>query len=154
MSNILSKSSQYAIQAVMYLAGQPKNSPVFQRDIASALDIPNHFLGKVLQILVKHDLILSHKGINGGFVINQNGSKITLDHIIRIIDGDGFLEGCIIGFPFCSDENPCPVHHDWGKAKTEISKIFEQKNINQFSGELQSKLDIISLMNKKQEQEA
>jgi Rrf2 family protein len=66
MTHFLTKSSQYAIQAVMFLAAQPRHQPVFQREISQSLDIPIHFLGKVLQILVKHDLIISHKGINGG----------------------------------------------------------------------------------------
>ncbi len=149
MTNFLSKSSQYAIQAVMFLAGQPKSNPVFQRDIAKALDIPNHFLGKILQILVKHDFVLSHKGINGGFVINEKAGNITLNSIVSIIDGDNFLEGCIVGFPYCSDDHPCPVHNEWVNARNEINKIFKQKNVNQFSEELHSKLNYMAIKNNK-----
>lgn len=152
MLNFISKSSQYAIQAIMFLAAQSKNHPVFQREIAKALDIPNHFLGKILQILVKHDLVLSHKGINGGFVINNDAGKITLNTIVRIIDGDSFLDGCMVGFPYCSDEHPCPIHNEWVSARNEITKIFEQKDINQFSEELESKLNYIALKNNKKEQ--
>ncbi len=153
MSNILSKTSQYAIQAVMFLSVQSKNHPVFQRDIAEALDIPIHFLGKILQILVKHDLILSHKGINGGFVINETEEKITLNTIVQIIEGDKFLDGCLVGFPYCSDEHPCPIHNEWVNARNNITKIFEQKDVNQFSEELQSKLNYVEFMNKNKEQE-
>tara|TARA_B100001964_G_C13996047_1_gene492796 strand:- start:112 stop:576 length:465 start_codon:yes stop_codon:yes gene_type:complete len=152
MLNILSKSSQYAIQAVMFLAAQQENNPVFQRDISHALNIPIHYLGKVLQILVKHDIVISHKGVNGGFIINRNFEKITLNTIVKIIDGDQFLNGCMIGFPYCSDEHPCPVHKEWVHAKNEITKIFELKDINQFTDELQSKLDYIAHMNNQQEQ--
>lgn len=153
MINFLSKSSQYAIQAVMFLAVQPKNHSVFQRDIAKALDIPNHFLGKILQMLVKHDLILSQKGKNGGFIINGEAGKITLDTIVRIIDGDSFLDGCVVGFPNCSNDHPCPVHKEWLSAKNEIAKIFKQKEISLFSEELQPKLNYISNIKKDQEQE-
>jgi len=154
MSSILSKSSQYAIQAVMFLAVQPENHPVFQRDISQALNIPIHYLGKVLQMLVKHDLVISHKGINGGFVIDRNAGKITMNSIVKIVDGDTFLDGCMVGFPFCSDDHPCPVHEEWAHAKSEIKKIFEQKDINCFSEELNTKLDYIAHRNNQQEQEA
>ena len=153
MLNFISKSSQYAIQAVMFLSVQPKNHPVFQRDIAKALDIPNHFLGKILQILVKHDLVISHKGINGGFVINETEEKITLNTIVRIIEGDKFLDGCMVGFPFCSDAHPCPIHNEWVNARNEISKFFEQKDIYHFSEELQSKLNYMALKKIEKEQE-
>jgi len=149
MTNFLSKSSQYAIQAIMFLAVQPIDEPVFQRDIAKALDIPNHFLGKILQILVKHNLVLSHKGINGGFIVNKEAGKITLETIVKIIDGDHFLDGCVVGFPHCSDEVPCPIHNDWVAAKNTIVNIFEQKDINQFSEELQSKINYIALNHNK-----
>ncbi|MFQ6677127.1 MAG: RrF2 family transcriptional regulator [Fidelibacterota bacterium] len=151
MTNFLSKSSQYAIQAVMFLAAQPQNHAVFQRDIARALNIPNHFLGKVLQILVKHDLVISHKGINGGFIINKNAGKVTLNTIVRIIDGDGFLDGCMLGFPYCSDDHPCPIHKEWVSAKNEIINIFQQKDVTMFSDELQSKLEYISNQSRNQE---
>lgn len=151
MIHILSKSSQYAIQAVMFLGAQPKNHPVFQRDIAEALDIPNHFLGKVLQILVKHDLVISHKGINGGFIRNDSTGKINIEQIVKIIDGDNYLEGCMVGFPHCSDEHPCPIHDDWVRAREKIMDIFQQKDINQFSEELQSKLDIMAEKSKQKE---
>ncbi len=154
MSSILSKSSQYAIQAVMFLAAQPENHPVFQRDISNALNIPIHYLGKVLQILVKHHIVISHKGITGGFILDRNTGKITMNTIVKIMDGDSFLDGCMVGFPNCSDEHPCPVHEEWTHAKNEIKNIFEQKDINQFSDELQSKLDYIAHMNNQQEQEA
>ena len=152
MLNILSKSSQYAIQAVMFLAAQQENNPVFQRDISHALNIPIHYLGKVLQILVKHGIVISHKRVDGGFIINRNNEKITLNTIVKIIDGEQFLNGCMIGFPYCSDEHPCPVHKEWVHAKNEITKIFELKDINQFTDELQSKLDYIAHMNNQQEQ--
>ncbi len=153
MTHFLTKSSQYAIQAVMFLAAQPRHQPVFQREISQSLDIPIHFLGKVLQILVKHDLIISHKGINGGFEIIDETGKITLDVIVRIIDGDSYLNGCMVGFPHCSDEHPCPVHDEWVVARTDIMKILEEIDINQFSEELQSKLDFMTEKSKQKENE-
>ena len=51
------------------------------------------------------------------------------------------------------DEHPCPVHDEWVVARTEIIKIFEEIDINQFSEELQSKLDFMARKIKQKENE-
>jgi len=112
MSVLLTKSCQYAIQAVLFLATKQKNKPVLQRDIAESLDIPVHFLGKILQQLVKQNIVSSQKGKLGGFFLSYPFAKVTLYKIAQIIDGENFLDGCMVGFPFCSDKSPCPLHED------------------------------------------
>lgn len=143
MVNIISKSSQYAIQAVMYLASRQKDILIKQIEISTALNIPNHFLGKVLQVLVKHNIIISFKGINGGFAINRELKRITMDEIVTMIDGEKYIDGCLVGFPNCSGDNPCPIHNEWKKAKDSIIDIFAKNAININQDQLQSKLDSI-----------
>jgi len=46
-------------------------------------------------------------------------------------------------------KSPCPIHNDWVAAKNTIVNIFEQKDINQFSEELQSKINYIALNHNK-----
>ncbi len=141
---LLTKSCQYAIQAVLFLATQPKNSPVLQRDIAESLDIPNHFLGKILQLLVRNNLVTSQKGISGGFSLKLQPEEISLFHIAEIVDGEKFLDGCLIGFPNCSDENPCPLHADWKNTKSEIVNTLRTKRVKELSSDLITKLNYLS----------
>jgi len=140
MSVLLTKSCQYAIQAVLFLATKQKNKPVLQRDIAESLDIPVHFLGKILQQLVKQNIVSSQKGKLGGFFLSYPFAKVTLYKIAQIIDGENFLDGCMVGFPFCSDKSPCPLHEDWKKIKEDIIATMNTKHTEQLSIELQKKL--------------
>jgi Rrf2 family protein len=109
---MFSKSCQYALRAVIYLAerkAQEKNVGV--KEIAEALKMPQQFLSKILQQLSKHGLISSIKGPNGGFYISEANASVTLLDIVECMDGRGALNGCILGLPACSVENPCPLHH-------------------------------------------
>ena len=107
---MFSKTCQYAIRAVLYLAlhtGEKKASVV---ELAEALKAPKHFLAKILQQLSKHGLVASVKGPKGGFYLSEKNLKASLEDIILCIDGPDVFTGCVMGLSKCSSENPCPLH--------------------------------------------
>jgi DNA-binding IscR family transcriptional regulator len=54
---ILSRTSQYAIQALIYIATQPPGEPVLNRKIAAYLNVPSAYLAKIMQSLCKGNLL-------------------------------------------------------------------------------------------------
>ncbi|MFQ6615655.1 MAG: RrF2 family transcriptional regulator [Fidelibacterota bacterium] len=146
MSVLFSKACQYAIQSVIYLAAQQPDTPILQRDIAEALDIPNHFLGKILQQLARHGIVVSQKGKAGGFLLSQPPEEISLLRVAKIVDGESFLDYCVVGFPGCQDENPCPLHPLWSSAKKIIIQMLRDTPVTELSDEIQTKLDYIASM--------
>jgi Rrf2 family iron-sulfur cluster assembly transcriptional regulator len=143
MSLIFSKSCEYALQAALYLAQQPQGKPVLLRDVSDRLNIPHHFLSKVLQSLTRDAIIVSSKGANGGFQLGHLPKDITLVDIVRAIDGEKYLEDCVLGFPGCGDRHPCPVHDQWKRAKEIILNILHKKTLAELSKELDPKLNLI-----------
>ncbi len=109
---MFSKSCQYAIRAVTYLAEQQGNvKNVGVKEIAESLQVPQQFLAKILQQLAKHNLITSMKGPGGGFYLGEANANVTLLDIVKTMDGKNTLNTCILGKPSCSSEHPCPLHH-------------------------------------------
>lgn len=146
MSIIFSKSCEYGIQSVLYIAKVSNGHPVLLRDISETLHIPHHFLSKVLQILTRNGIIVSKKGQHGGYEIGLDPKKTTLMDIVKAIDGDSYLGECVLGFPGCCDENPCPVHDSWRRSKKSILEMLNNKTIAKLSKELDGKLDQINTL--------
>lgn len=108
---MLSKTSQYAIRAALELTKVPPSGPrIGVSELAENLQVPQPFLAKVLQQLVKSGIISSVKGPKGGFYLTTQNRKHTLADIVRLFDGDAFFTGCILGLESCSANNPCPLH--------------------------------------------
>ncbi|MBM4165317.1 MAG: Rrf2 family transcriptional regulator [Ignavibacteria bacterium] len=143
MSTIFSKSCEYALQSMLYIARKAKNQPILLRDISTELNIPYHFLSKVLQNLVRDGLVVSHRGINGGFFLGRSAEEITLFDIICAIEGKTFFDNCILGFPKCSDEYPCPAHFQWKDAKSILLEVFQRKTVAELSIALDPKLELV-----------
>lgn len=143
MSAIFSRSCEYGIQAVLYLAKNAgQGAPIHLREISTGLKIPHHFLSKVLQTLVRDEIVASHKGQNGGFELGRPASAITLMEIVEAIDGKGFLDRCMLGFAKCQEDNPCPAHDAWRPAKMLILGMLQTKTMDDLSRGLDDKFAI------------
>lgn len=136
MSILFSRQCEYALQAVSYLALQPEGRLTSIKELTGRLQIPYHFLGKILQELAQKKILISRKGHDGGFALAQSSENITLITIIEAIDGSNFKHQCIMGFPDCSCEHPCALHTQWESTRNDIYNSFSKKNILEAAREM------------------
>ncbi len=136
MSLIFSRQCEYALQAVVYLALKKEGERISIKDLAKRLDIPYHFLGKILQGLTRKGFLTSVKGPHGGFALAMPAEEITLFQIVEAIDGAGFSQNCVMGFPDCSGKNPCAVHETWSGVRERITTMLQVRNIGQMAKEM------------------
>jgi Rrf2 family protein len=136
MSLIFSRQCEYALQAMVYLALKKEGERISIKDLTMRLDIPYHFLGKILQGLTRKGFLTSVKGPHGGFALAMPAEEITLFQIVEAIDGVGFSTNCVMGFPDCSGKNPCAVHETWSGVRESIATMLQLKNIGQMAKEM------------------
>lgn len=142
---MFSRSCQYALQAVLYITLHGGNDNAVKiRDIAESQEIPIHFLGKILQLLVKNKVLVSIKGPNGGFAMGIKSEDISLLEIVSIIDGLDIFDQCGIGFKSCSDECPCPVHNEFKDVKSKIKALLESKTISELCEDVKNGKSVVT----------
>lgn len=137
MSILFSRQCEYALQAVLYLALKPTGKMTSIKELTKELEIPYHFLGKILQSLTRKGLLTSQKGPSGGFTLGMPASDITLFHIVEAIDGVAFMNTCILGFPECSGKNPCAVHDQWGGLREGVHSMIVNRSIAEMANATQ-----------------
>ncbi|ANE50862.1 RrF2 family transcriptional regulator [Flavisolibacter tropicus] len=134
---MLSTSCKYALRATVYLMSEAKENRRFSiKDVAEAIDANEHTSAKILQLLVKSDIIKSAKGPTGGFYMELTGPNIYLIDVVRVIDGDHFFFECGLGLKECSEAKPCPIHHNYKAAREKLFKEFSTVSIQQLSKNL------------------
>ena len=128
---MLTKTSEYALRSLMYIALQTGNGDqkVGIKEIAQELELPMHFTGKILQDLVRKGLIASAKGPHGGFFLNHPASSITIMDVIREIDGTEAFKRCGLGLKHCSETHPCPLHNQFKVYRDGLAHFFATKTI-------------------------
>jgi Rrf2 family protein len=135
---ILSRTSQYAVQALIYMATQPSATPVLNKEIAAQLGVPAPYLAKILQGLAKGNLLFSFRGRLGGFCLREEGAKITLMQILLLTEGPAFTQNCLLGLKTCSDETACPLHFRWLPVKKKIIDLLEETTLEKLAKAVES----------------
>jgi Rrf2 family protein len=135
---ILSRTSQYAVQALIFMATQPEDTPVLNKDIAAKLNVPAPYLAKILQNLAKGNLLYSFRGRLGGFCLREDGVKMTLMDILLLTEGPAFTQSCLLGLKKCSDETACPVHSRWMPVKEKIIGLLRETTLDKLAKAVQS----------------
>jgi len=92
---MLSKKTQYALQALSYMAGKNTDAPILIAEIADQKKIPLKFLENILLALKKAGFLESKKGKHGGYLFATPPEKIKLSAIFRTIEGPIALLPCV-----------------------------------------------------------
>jgi len=135
---ILSRTSQYAIQALIFVATRPRGVPVLIRTVAEHLDVPPPYLAKIMQSLSRGKLIYSFRGRQGGVCLCEGGEHTDLMQILTLIEGPGLTDNCVLGLKVCGDDTACPMHTQWKPIKTKIVKLLNQQTLGKLAAAVQS----------------
>lgn len=128
MTVFFSKACELGLQAVLFLSAKEKR--IFNaEEVSNELKVPKEFVSKVLQILTSSGIVGSKKGKNGGFFLAKEPGQIKLINIVESIDGLNVFKSCVLGFPGCSVETPCPVHDKWGKLRDEAFNMLSDETL-------------------------
>lgn len=81
----LSQTAEYALRAVVYLAGH-KADPQTNQQIADGCLMPAGYLAKVLQPLAKAGIVSAQRGLGGGYVLERDAEALTLLDVIGAVE--------------------------------------------------------------------
>ena len=126
---MISRSSEYAIRALTFLATESDGRHHLARDMAERLGIPAPFLGKVLQPLVLRGLLTSQRGRGGGFRLAKAPEAITLLAIVQALNHEeqAAADGCGPQSP--ADGACCVVHAEKRRHQREFRDFLERTTL-------------------------
>ena len=113
------------MRAMAYLAGFPEGHVASLHEIGAAQDIPESFLAKILQSLVRGGLAASQRGARGGFALARPAGTITLRAIIEAVDGPISLNVCALTPEECDRSGTCRLHRAWVDAQEQLMGVLD-----------------------------
>ena len=79
--------ADYAVRAVVELAGSAQDAPRKVDDVARAQEIPVSFLENILTQLRSSGIVRSQRGPEGGYWLAQPPEEVNLAQVIRAVEG-------------------------------------------------------------------
>lgn len=130
---MFSQTTEYAIRALIEIATRPEGEQVLASELAETLDIPQHYLSKLLQQLVRTRVLKSVRGRNGGFSLAKSPAKICLREVVEPFEDLKKFEDCILGQSVCTDAGACPLHDFWKDVRERYLDELDSKTLQDLS---------------------
>lgn len=136
---IITRATEHSITAMLYLAAQHPNPVVSKREICKSEGITPAFLTKILQPLIHGGLVMSKRGVAGGFRLARDPEEITIWDVMKAVEEPLALNVCLTHENPCDRVVYCPVHDMWVEVRDTMEKIFSRKSLAQIAKERQEK---------------
>jgi Rrf2 family iron-sulfur cluster assembly transcriptional regulator len=116
----LTRAGEYAVRCVLYLAAQQEGEVVRRQEIAQQMEIPNQFLGKIVQQLARSGIVEIVQGSKGGYRLLVPPQRLSLLDVVEGVTGEIFLNDCILRPDSCLRSHGCSVHRVWERARNQL----------------------------------
>lgn len=127
----ITQESDYAIRATLIIAQTGENNRIEAKKIAEEGCIPLRFLLKLLRKLTQSRIVISYRGINGGYTLGRSPKEITLKDIIEAIEGPIRINKCLENIHNCNANKlgKCSVHDEFQRIQNILIDELSSKNI-------------------------
>ena len=122
--NMLSKTAEYALRAVTFLAEREAcDTMASSADaISEGTKVPRRYLNRVLQDLVAAELIESRCGPRGGYKLAKPTDAITILDVVNAVSPLSRITTCPLGLK--SHTSLCPLHAELDRAYAATEAAF------------------------------
>ncbi len=95
--------------------------------------LPEPTVAKVLKLLAKGGLIVSTRGVNGGYNLSRTPSEINMAAVITALEGPVQLTSCTIegGDACCSHSPQCTMKGKWNPVNDAMRRALEDVSLAQ-----------------------
>lgn len=125
---MLPKTAEYALRAIVWLAGDP-NQTTSADQIAARTKVPRRYLHLVLQDLVKAGLVRSQPGPGGGYALDHDPQQISILDVVNAVGSLERIRQCPLGLT--SHTKLCPLHQELDKVYAATEAAFARVTLAQ-----------------------
>ena len=120
----MSKLTDYGTLVMTYLARHP-DGVHNAAGVAAAIQVSPPTVSKILKLLARGDLLVSHRGTKGGYSLARAPERISLAEIVDAIEGPIALTECSSHPGVCEQEDSCAIRPNWMKITLAVRRALQ-----------------------------
>lgn len=125
----VSAKSDYALRALIELAGRADGGPVSAEELGRAQEIPHNFLQAILADLRRAGIVISQRGQSGGWRLARPAQEVSVADVIRAVDGPLVSVYGMRPEAVAYNESAQVLQHVWIAARSSLRDVFEKVSI-------------------------
>ena len=132
----LNRLTDYAVVVLMRMADAP-GEVLTAPQLANRSAVPLPTVAKLLKILARDGIVVSHRGASGGYRLSRAPEDVSVAEIIRALEGPISLTSCVDGATGnCDVESLCPMRGNWDKVNAAIRDALESVTLAEMAAPL------------------
>ena len=117
----ITKQTDYAIVLMTQLAGRRDGTVLNARDLAGVVNLPLPTVSKILKAMTRADLVVSHRGVKGGYSLAKDPKDITIADMVEALEGPIAITECLDEINSdCDIECTCPTRTNWQRVNNAV----------------------------------
>jgi Rrf2 family protein len=130
---MISQTVEYSLRAIVTIA-QHGGAPCTAAQISAITQVPGPFLSKMMQTLVRAELVTSKRGLHGGFMLTKDASELTILDVVDAIEPLKRIRSCPLGIA-SHGVMLCPLHRHLDNAMAMVEESFRGVTIAELLNE-------------------
>lgn len=110
------------------LAYHEREPPIGSSTLARKTKVPASYLAKILQNLVRSQIVESHRGTRGGFRLARPAEQITLLDVVNAVEPLPRIHQCPLGLATHCNAL-CPMHARMDEAMAQVETILASSSL-------------------------
>ena len=129
------KLTDHGIHLMVYLARSQEVRNA--RQASEATRVPAPTAEKVLKRLARGGLLVSHRGVSGGYSLARPADQVSVAHVVEAVEGPFGLTQCSnpSSAP-CESEDDCPVRPHWAVINHAVHDALNRVTLEEIAGPL------------------
>jgi Rrf2 family protein len=116
----LSKTVDYMVRCVLYLAQSPPGASVSRHVIVEATGVPDLYFRKIVQQLSRAGIVRTTRGPHGGYALAVPAEELTLLRVVETGSGEICMNDCAVNPGNCGRSATCAVHPVWQDLRRQV----------------------------------
>jgi Rrf2 family protein len=127
---MFSQTVEYALRAVIFLAQNQTGGSIDSQRIAEATQVPPSYLAKILQDLARTEILISKRGVGGGFLLAVSPDDLSILDVVNAVDPLQRITGCPLSLP-AHCETLCPMHARLDESLAQVEQTLRRSTIRE-----------------------
>ncbi len=133
----ITSKGEYALKALIELAidHDRGNTVTLINDVAKRKNIPPKYLEQILLSLKNAGILVSKRGVGGGYSLSRSPENISLGEIIRAVEGTFAPANCVSMDTnvSCPEETTCGLYSVMLEVRNAVSNILDNTSLKDVS---------------------
>jgi Rrf2 family protein len=108
------------------MASRPIDEVHTAKHVAEIVKISFPMVSKILKTLARAGLLVSQRGVKGGYRLAADASRISIGDVIQALEGPIGMTACTFNPGACEQEGTCPVQTNWQRISLAMRDALEK----------------------------